>query len=162
MGDLKDGRWINLTGIVLIRQKPGFAKGVMFITLEDETGVANLVVWPQLFEKQQQQVVLGAAMMGVRGSLQREGDVSHVVAQRLDDLSLLLATVGNRDQASAPYPVARADVVRHGMSPNPRDPAERPLGRTPRDIYIPDLRLGSGIILGQPTEGIRNKPHNFR
>ncbi|SEJ80516.1 error-prone DNA polymerase [Sphingobium sp. AP50] len=159
--DMKDGRWINLAGLVLLRQKPGSAKGTMFITLEDETDVANLVVWPNLFEKHRR-VVLGASMMGVRGQVQREGEVIHVVAQRLDDLSALLATVGKRDDVASIYQVARADVVRSPMGPDPRDPGERPLGRAIRDIYIPDLRLGSGIIPGQPTEGIKIKPRDFR
>lgn len=65
---LKDGRWINLAGIVLIHKKPDSAKSVMFITLEDEVGVANLVVWPALFEKHRQ-VLLRASMMGVRGQV---------------------------------------------------------------------------------------------
>jgi error-prone DNA polymerase len=121
--NLKDGRWINLAGIVLIRQKPGSAKGVMFITLEDETGVANLVVWPNLFEKHRQ-VVLGARMMGVRGQVQREGDVIHVVAQRLDDLSDLLGSVAGRDDG-LPFPVSRADAIKHGGGPDHRDPADR-------------------------------------
>jgi len=159
--DTKDGRWINLAGLVLLRQKPGSAKGVMFITLEDETDVANLVVWPNLFEKHRR-IVLGASMMGVRGQVQREGDVIHVVAQRLEDLSSLLASVGRREDVSSVYQVSRADVVKNPMTPDPRDPAERPLGRPPRDIYIPDLRLGSGIIPGQPTEGIKIKPRDFR
>jgi error-prone DNA polymerase len=157
--NLKDGRWINLAGIVLIRQKPGSAKGVMFITLEDETGVANLVVWPNLFEKHRQ-VVLGARMMGVRGQVQREGDVIHVVAQRLDDLSDLLNTVAGPDDGRL-FPVGRADAVKHGSGPDHRDPAEKSMGRAPRDIFIPDLCLGSGIIPGQPTEGIKVKPRNF-
>jgi error-prone DNA polymerase len=132
---MKDGRWVNLAGVVLVRQKPGSAKGVMFITLEDETDIANLVIWPDLFEKHRR-VVLGASMMGVRGRVQREGEVIHVVAQRLDDLSAMLGTVGARERT--------------------------PLGNAPRDIYIPDLRLGSGIIPGQPTEGIKIKPRDFR
>ncbi|MBO9623937.1 MAG: error-prone DNA polymerase [Sphingomonas sp.] len=154
---MKDGRWVTLAGLVLVRQKPGSAKGVMFVTLEDETDVANLVVWPDLFEKHRR-VVLGASMIGVRGRVQREGDVIHVVAQRLDDLSSLLASVGQRGQSTDVYPVSRADVVKHGMGPDPRDP----LGKAPRDIYIPDLRLGSGIVPGQPTEGIKIKPRDFR
>ncbi|MBB3359553.1 MULTISPECIES: error-prone DNA polymerase [unclassified Novosphingobium] len=158
---LKDGRWINLAGIVLIRQKPGSAKGVMFITLEDETGVANLVVWPSLFEKHRQ-VVLGASMIGVRGQVQREGDVIHVVAQRLDDLSPLLASVGGRGDAGGIYPVGRADVVKHGSGPDRRDPEERPLGRPARNMFDPDLALGSGIIPGQPTEGIKVRTRDFR
>lgn len=159
--DTRDGRWIDIAGLVLLRQKPGSAKGVMFITLEDETDVANLVVWPNLFEKHRR-IVLGASMMGVRGQVQREGDVIHVIAQRLDDLSPLLASVGRRDDVASVYQVSRADIVRSPMAPDPRDPAERALGRAPRDIYIPDLRLGSGIIPGKPTEGIKVKPRDFR
>lgn len=159
--DMKDGRWVNLAGLVLLRQKPGSAKGVMFITLEDETDVANLVVWPNLFEKHRR-VVLGASMMGLRGQVQREGDVIHVVVQRLDDLSALLASVGQRKDVASVYPVSRADVGKNPMTPDPRDPGERSFGRAPRDIYIPDLRLGSRILPGQPPEGIKIKPRDFR
>ena len=161
LADLKDGRWVNIAGLVLVRQKPGSAKGVMFITLEDETDIANLVVWPDLFEKHRR-VVLGASMMAVRGRVQREGDVIHVIAQRLEDLSSLLASVGGRGDVSGIYKLARADGARSGGGPDSRDLAERPLGKAPRDIYIPDLRLGSGIIPGQPTEGIKIKPRDFR
>jgi error-prone DNA polymerase len=158
---VKDGRYVELAGLVLVRQKPGSAKGVMFITLEDETDVANLVVWTKIFEENRR-TVLGASMMGVRGQVQREGDVIHVIARRLDDLSPLLASVGARVDIADVYRVSRADVVKHGMGPDPRDPAERPLGKPPRDIYIPDLRLGSGIIPGQPTEGIKVRTRDFR
>ncbi|UYY57184.1 error-prone DNA polymerase [Sphingomonas sp. S2-65] len=158
---MKDGRWINLAGLVLVRQKPGSAKGVMFITIEDETDIANLVVWTNVFEKHRR-VVLGASMLGVRGKVQREGEVIHVVVERLDDLSPLLASVGSRQDVADVYRVARADIVKHGMGPDPRVPAERSLGKVPRDIYIPDLRLGSGIVPGQPTEGIKIKPRDFR
>jgi error-prone DNA polymerase len=157
----RDGRWIELAGLVLVRQKPGSAKGVMFITLEDETEVANLVVWTNVFEKNRR-TVLGASMMGVRGQVQREGEVIHVVAQRLDDLSAMLASVGRRADVADIYRKSRADVVKNPVSPDPRDPAQQPLGRDARDIYIPDLRLGSGIIPGQPTKGIKIKPRDFR
>lgn len=158
---VKDGRRIELAGIVLVRQKPGSAKGVMFITLEDETNVANLVVWTNVFEKNRR-TVLGASMMGVRGQVQREGEVIHLIAQRLDDLSPLLASVGHRADVSEVYRVSRADVVKNPMRPDPRDLAASPLGRSPRDIFIPDLRLGSGIVPGQPTEGIKVKSRDFR
>jgi error-prone DNA polymerase len=158
---VKDGRWIELAGVVLVRQKPGSAKGVMFITLEDETNVANLVVWTKVFEANRR-TVLGASMMGVRGQVQREGEVIHVIAQRLDDLSPLLASVGNRADVADVYRVSRADVVKSPVGRGPRDPAEKPLGRDARDIFIPDLRLGSGIIPGRPTDGIKIKPRDFR
>lgn len=67
----RDGRWVYTAGLVLLRQKPGSAKGVMFITIEDETGPANIVVWPSLFEKRRR-VVLGASMMAINGRIQRE------------------------------------------------------------------------------------------
>ena len=158
---IKDGRWIELAGIVLVRQKPGSAKGVMFITLEDETNVANLVVRTNVFEKNRR-TVLGASMMGVRGQVQREGEVIHLIAQRLYDLSPLLASVGHRADVSEVYRVSRADVVKNPMRPDPRELAASPLGRPARDIFIPDLRLGSGIVTGQPTEGIKTKPRDFR
>jgi len=158
---VRDGRWIELAGLVLVRQKPGSAKGVMFITLEDETEVANLVVWTKVFEANRR-TVLGASMMGVRGQVQREGDVIHVIAPRLDDLSGLLASVGRRADVADIYRVGRADIVKNPISPDPRDPEHRPLGRGAREIYIPDLRLGSGIIPGQPTQGIKIKPRDFR
>ena len=157
----RDGRWVELAGLVLVRQKPGSAKGVMFITLEDETEVANLVVWTKTFEANRR-TVLGASMMGVRGQVQREGEVIHVIAQRLDDLSAMLASVGRRADVADIYRVSRADVVRNPIGHDPRDPEQRPLGRDARDIYIPDLRLGSGIIPGQPTQGIKIKPRDFR
>jgi len=158
---IRDGRYVELAGIVLVRQKPGSAKGVMFITLEDETDVANLVVWTNVFEKNRR-TVLGASMMGVRGQVQREGDVIHLIAQRLDDLSPLLASVGNRRDVADVYRVSRADVVKSPVTRDPRDPAERPLGKAARTIYIPDLRLGSGIVPGEPVEGIKVRTRDFR
>ncbi len=67
-----DGRWLETAGLVLVRQMPGSAKGVLFVTIEDETGIANLVVWPQVFERQRR-VILAAGMIGVQGRIQREG-----------------------------------------------------------------------------------------
>ena len=133
----RDGRWLEAAGLVLVRQRPGSAKGVMFITLEDETGIANLVVWPQVFEKFRR-VVMGASMIAVRGRIQREGEVVHLVAQRLVDLSAELATVGNRDTVF-PLPHGRGDHVTNAGGPDPRDLP--PTGLRTRDIYIPDLHV---------------------
>ena len=134
----RDGRWLAAAGIVLVRQRPGSAKGVMFITLEDETGIANLVVWAKVFEANRR-AVLSASMMAVRGRIQREGDVVHLVAQRITDLSTDLANVGSRD-AAFPLPHGRGDQVRNGGSgPDPRELP--PKGLRTRDIYIPDLHI---------------------
>jgi len=73
---------------------------VLFITLEDETGIANLVVWSSVFENQRR-LVLNAAMLACTGRVQREGEVVHVIADRLEDLSDLLRSVGERDAAQA-------------------------------------------------------------
>jgi error-prone DNA polymerase len=78
------GRKVSLAGLVLVRQKPGSAKGVCFITLEDETGVANLVIWPKLFEHFRP-VIMAARLLAVHGRLQTDGRVIHVVADRLED-----------------------------------------------------------------------------
>jgi len=138
--DARDGRWLEAAGIVLVRQRPGSAKGVMFITLEDETGIANLVVWPKVFERFRR-TILSAGMVSVRGRIQREGEVVHLVAQRLTDLSAELAGIGQRDRPF-PLPHGRGDEFHHG-SPT-RDPRDLPpKGLRTRNIYIPDLDLDS-------------------
>jgi error-prone DNA polymerase len=76
-----------------MRQRPGTAKGVMFITIEDETGIANLIVWPSLYEKQRR-IILSAGMLGVRGRVQREGEIVHIIAHWLTDMSGNLAKIG--------------------------------------------------------------------
>ncbi|WP_180897322.1 error-prone DNA polymerase [Martelella soudanensis] len=127
---LRDGRRVNVAGLVLVRQRPGSAKGVMFITLEDETAVANLVVWAKVFE-QYRRTVLGSGMLGVKGRVQREGEVVHIVARELIDLSTELASVGSQD-AAFPFPHGRGDEFHHG-SPAP-DPRGLP---KPRDAFDP-------------------------
>ena len=75
---------VQVAGVVLIRQRPGSAKGVVFVTLEDETGVANLVVWPDAFERYRK-VVMGARLIEVRGRVEYDEDVLHVIAAHLVD-----------------------------------------------------------------------------
>jgi error-prone DNA polymerase len=111
---LKDGARVDIAGLVLIRQRPG--KGnVTFITLEDETGIANIILWQRKFEEQRR-IVMGAAMIGVKGVMQKEGEVIHVVADRLEDLTPLLHRVGAMD---FPHRFAPADGGK-GASPDPR------------------------------------------
>jgi error-prone DNA polymerase len=85
----RNGRLARGCGLVTVRQRPGTAKGVMFVTLEDETGNVNVIVWPALLEKQRREA-LGAALLAVYGTWQCEGEVRHLVAQRLVDMSHLL------------------------------------------------------------------------
>ncbi|KQS31542.1 DNA polymerase [Dyadobacter sp. Leaf189] len=84
-----NNRPVKVAGLVLVRQRPGTAGGVCFITIEDETGYANLVVFEKLFEKYRKEV-LRARLLMVEGRLQREGDVTHVIVQKCYDLSVLL------------------------------------------------------------------------
>jgi error-prone DNA polymerase len=144
----RDGRWAQTAGIVLVRQMPGSAKGVIFITLEDESGIANLVIWPAIFEKQRR-VILSAGMMAAYGRIQRVGDVVHLVAQRLTDLSSELASVGDRDCAF-PLPHGRGDELHHG-SPG-IDPRSQPKGLKPRNILDPYGHI----------DQIKVKARNFR
>jgi len=135
----RDKSWLCVAGLVLVRQKPGSAKGVMFITIEDETGPANIVVWPSLFEKRRR-VVLGAAMMAIQGKIQREGDVVHLIARQLDDLSGDLAALADRDTEFR-NPSGRGDEFAHG-SHGGGDARDRPKPiPEARDIYVRDLHI---------------------
>jgi error-prone DNA polymerase len=117
-----DRRRIKVAGLVLVRQRPGTAKGVTFITIEDETGVANVVVWADLYEKQRR-TVLTANMLAVEGRVQREGLVVHIVAENLIDLTDRLAGIGDQDDATFRRPKGGGDNFTGDMPPDPRDPA---------------------------------------
>ncbi|MBY5532821.1 error-prone DNA polymerase [Rhizobium leguminosarum] len=134
----RDGRWLMTAGLVLVRQRPGSAKGVIFMTIEDETGPANVVVWPKLFE-QRRRVVLGASMIAINGRIQREGDVVHLVSQQAFDLSEDLSGLADRD-AEFQLPTGRGDEFAHG-TPGAPDSRDRVAAAKPRDIFIPDLHI---------------------
>ena len=84
-----NGARVTVAGLVILRQRPGTANGVIFLTLEDETDIANIIVWPRVFEKFRQ-VVLRSRLLGITGVVQREGRVIHVIARHLGDYSFLL------------------------------------------------------------------------
>ena len=112
---------VQVAGVVLIRQRPGSAKGVCFITLEDESGVANVVIWPDLMEKQRK-VIMGARLMEVRGRVEYDDEVVHVIATHLTDATPSLHALSDD---LLPHHVERGDHVqrpvqgsRHG---HPRD-----------------------------------------
>jgi len=88
--DLRQDATVTVAGLVLVRQRPGTAKGVIFMTLEDETDIANIIVWPKAFEKNRR-VVMTARFLAIRGRLQRAGLVIHVVAENFIDLSATLS-----------------------------------------------------------------------
>jgi error-prone DNA polymerase len=111
------GRRVCVAGLVLVRQQPGTAKGVIFITLEDETGIINVIVWPKTFERNRR-VVMTSRFLAVRGKIERQGIVIHVVAEELIDLSDRLSALG-AGVADLPQP---AKPVREGSwKPKSRD-----------------------------------------
>src|SRR3546814_12461210 len=99
----------------------------MFITIEDETGIANLIVWPRMFEENRR-VVMGARLLGIYGQVQREGEVVHVIVKKLMNLSDVLDTLTQPD-ASFRRALGRADGEMAGGGPDPR--AERGRGEMP-------------------------------
>ena len=96
---MRNGQRVSLAGLVLVRQKPGSAKGVCFITLEDESGVANLVIWPKLFEAYRR-VIMSARLLVVQGRVQSDGRVIHVVADHLENRTDRLDGLGQERQVA--------------------------------------------------------------
>jgi len=83
------GARVTVAGLVLLRQRPGTAKGVIFVTLEDETGTVNVVVWKNVFERFRRAVIAGR-LLRITGRIQREGGVTHLVAETVEDISDML------------------------------------------------------------------------
>ncbi|WEK43696.1 MAG: error-prone DNA polymerase [Candidatus Sphingomonas colombiensis] len=96
LSHIRDGRMVEVAGLILVRQRPGSAKGVLFLTIEDESGIANGILWPDRFEAQRR-VVMSSAMVSIKGRVQKEGIVIHVVADLITDLTHLLRQVGDID-----------------------------------------------------------------
>ena len=94
---LSNGQGVCVAGLVITKQRPGTASGVTFVTLEDETGHVNLIVWKAIAERQRA-AFLNARLMGVRGELQIEGQVIHVIARELVDNSEMLGTLSVRSR----------------------------------------------------------------
>lgn len=121
-----NGRWISVSGLVITRQRPGTASGVIFITLEDEAATSNIVVWPSVFKRFRKAVMTGR-LLRIEGRLQREGTVTHVIASRIEDHSALLDTLGD------------SSSIEIGIDPtySNADEAKRP---------VPDKRQGPGKV----------------
>jgi error-prone DNA polymerase len=144
---IKDGRKVEVAGIILVRQRPG-STNVTFVTIEDETGIANAIIWQQKFEAQRR-IVLSSAMISVKGTLQREGEVIHIIADRLEDMTPLLHSVGEMHFPHRPGP---GDGVTHPGAPDPRDKWEQKA----RDHYHRPFR-----VAGKPDSVIEVKSRDF-
>jgi len=114
-----NGRRVTVAGLVLVRQRPGSAKGVIFMTLEDETGVANAIVWPAVFGIYRP-VVMGARLVGVRGKLQKADGVIHIIAEHVEDLTEHLATLsadGRTLESLANADEVRRPIIEQRLNP---------------------------------------------
>jgi len=152
--EAQTGDFLQMAGLVLVRQRPGTASGVVFVTLEDEFGIANLVVWPRVFEAHRR-IVMGARLLGVAGKVQRDvqadgepGMVIHLVAERLWDWSADLDRIADLD-GRFELRMGRGDQA-HSSTPDQRDePKPRPsLKKQPYDrsrIHLdrPKIKIAS-------------------
>ena len=130
---VKPGTRIEVAGLVLVRQRPGTASGVIFATLEDETGIANIVIWPKVFEANRK-TLLGARMLAVSGQLQREGLVVHIIAEHLTDMTSHLLDLAN-GQDIGNRVLARGDEGRSGPQPGRDRNAIQEIERARREAY---------------------------
>ena len=134
---VKNGERVTVAGLVLVRQRPGTAAGVIFMTLEDETGVANIIVWPKIFERLRA-IVLGSRFVAVTGKLQSEQGVIHIVAERMNDLTPMLGllseagpTIGGLARAdeahrTEPTETRKRQGNRFAQPPRLDDPRAKP------------------------------------
>ncbi|MDF7776197.1 error-prone DNA polymerase [Sphingomonas sp. AOB5] len=125
LASIKDGAHVEVAGLILVRQRPGSANGVVFITLEDETGIANAILWRDRFEANRR-TVMTATMLAIRGRVQKEGLVIHLVADSLTDLTPMLRTIGDLDLPRMTMP---GDGATHGGTIDPRDRLNLPRQR---------------------------------
>jgi error-prone DNA polymerase len=153
------GRRVTVAGLVLVRQRPGSANGVIFMTLEDETAAANTIVWPKVFEAFRP-VVLGARLIAVTGKLQNEFGVIHVVADRLDDLSSLLKRLA--DDTGCVEALAHGDHVKHST------PEGRPQPRAvtspvafPNRLIEPEPAFAEEFVPAEKVRAVMPKGRNF-
>lgn len=130
----KNGDWIKVAGLILVRQRPGTASGICFITIEDETGTANLVVFKDLFDRYRKEIIQSKLLM-VEGQVQREGEVIHVIAKRCYNFSgllqrltatknLSLKPLSRSDETTSPFPAKKTfenEIVQGKIFPEGRN-----------------------------------------
>jgi DNA-directed DNA polymerase III PolC len=158
LADSRNDDRFTLAGLVLVRQRPGTASGVVFVTIEDECGIANLVVWPKVFEAHRR-IVMGSRLLAVSGHVQREGLVIHLVAEHLWDWSEELDRIAEIDEAfpleqsrgdqvrtDRPDPrmeVPEANATRHRSSKRPPTGKRQPYDRSRIHLDRPTIRIAS-------------------
>jgi DNA-directed DNA polymerase III PolC len=155
---MRNGAQVRISGLITVRQRPGTAKGVIFMTIEDESAVANVIVWPKLFERFRP-VVLGARYVAVSGRMQEESGVIHVVADKLEDLTPLLARLA--EGGGEIDGLARCDEVRRPVQDDPRDIVARG-GRKPPLLSLLNEMPDLAADLDVPAHASRHVPAKKR
>jgi len=136
--EIPDRARVRLAGLVLVRQRPGTASGVIFATLEDETGVANIVIWPKTYERYRR-IVLTSRLFGVRGRVQKEGLVVHVIADEIEDLTHELATISAVSEIGGAN-LARGDLEGDGLDPRAAKAARQEIEQLRAARFVPKSR----------------------
>jgi error-prone DNA polymerase len=154
---IPSGRRVTVGGLVLVRQRPGTAAGVIFMTLEDETAIANTIVWPKIFETFRP-IVLGARLVSVTGKLQSESGVIHVVAERVEDLTPLLSRLSVSQDTGCVEGLARADVKYSNGAPDPHPHRHPRAGDALVTLFRDQPELASELGL---TADVMPKGRNF-
>jgi error-prone DNA polymerase len=158
LASIASGERVTVAGLVLVRQRPGTAKGVIFMTLEDEAGVANIIVWPKAFERLRA-IVIGARFVAVTGKLQSESGVIHVIADRMEDWTPTLGQLS--DEGRQIETLMPSDEVRH---PQLSIPQKRQGNRFAQVQLFADSRLAGATPVADEREVKRALPagRNFR
>ncbi len=141
---IRSGRMVTIAGLVLVRQRPGTAKGVIFMTLEDETGIANAIVWQKTFEKYRS-VVMGSRLVKIRGRLQSESGVIHVVASHMEDMTPALGLLRQEVRSFAASP--RADEVLRSTADHRQKQAKTP-AKSPETVprLVADVEDAASVM----------------
>ncbi len=155
LAQVPSGRRVTVGGLVLVRQRPGTAKGVIFATLEDETGIANVIIWSRTFEAFRP-IVLGARLIGVTGPLQNASGVIHVVAEQIEDLTPLLRRLS--EDAVRIDATVRPDEVKRPAPDRRRHPRS---GDTLVTLFKDSRPLADELGLGGLPEAVMPKGRNF-
>jgi error-prone DNA polymerase len=152
LATIASGKRVAVAGLVLVRQRPGTASGVIFMTIEDETGIANIIVWPKVFERLRP-IVIGARFVAVTGKLQSESGVIHLIADRMEDFTAMLGLLSERGpEIDGAIP---ADEARRSVPSGDERPRS---GRAPREHLAHKPKAPTELVGVEKRDLVRAMP----
>jgi error-prone DNA polymerase len=162
LGRIENGRRVTVAGLVLVRQRPGSANGVIFLTMEDETGIANAIIWPKVFEALRP-IVMGARFIAVAGRVQSESGVIHVVAERAEDLTPLLGVLSRPGQEQGPERgPAFSNPACKVIGRQPSQPAQKHPEETAQTLLFPAKPSSAAAKEAVTLRRVLPKGRNFQ